>query len=201
MREAAGEGGNEQLDVTGLPRLADVTWQPPAPRWLLARLAGPVVAAALVVVAAVAVARSPLGAGFALAAGLPALAVVVVAGALRALEVRRTGFAVRERDVSLRRGVVATSESTAPYARVQHVRIERDPLERRLGLASLHLRTAGGGIELPGLHADDAERLRALVVERAGAHAELERADDDADAADADADGDAADAVPLRHEP
>ena len=75
---------------------------------------------------------------------------------------------VREHDISYRRGVLVRSVQTLPFVRVQHTRITRSLVQRRFGLSTLHVNTAGPDIAIEGLAADDAERLKALVVERAG---------------------------------
>ena len=84
--------------------------------------------------------------------------------------VRRMGFLVRERDLSLRGGLLSITEQTVPFNRVQHVQVDRGPLERVFGLASLSVNTAGGGLgrfRIRGLNMDLAEHLKAVVVERA----------------------------------
>jgi hypothetical protein len=76
--------------------------------------------------------------------------------------------------VSFRSGVISRTVATAPFARVQHVAIHRGPLDRRFGLATLQMRTAGGSISIPGLRAELAETLKQLVADRASELAEAE---------------------------
>ena len=61
-------------------------------------------------------------------------------------------------------------ESTIPYHRVQHIDLEAGPLERRLGLTSLILRTASASSDstVPGIDAGDAEALRARILALVG---------------------------------
>ena len=57
--------------------------------------------------------------------------------------------------------------SVQPLNRLQHVDLQRGPLERMYGLASLVLYTAGtssASISIPGLAAAEAERLRDHLV-------------------------------------
>ena len=64
---------------------------------------------------------------------------------------------------ALRRGRMWHSETRVPASRVQHLDIRRGPIERRFGLSTLLVHTAGTrqhAVALPGLDADDAERLR-----------------------------------------
>ncbi|MDH3294820.1 MAG: PH domain-containing protein, partial [Acidimicrobiia bacterium] len=96
------------------------------------------------------------------------LLLTAVAAVLQTLSVHHLGFLAREHDLSFRRGVIARSTKTIPYNRVQHVAIDRGPVERLFGLSTLRLRSAGGDIGIEGLAVDDANRLKDLVVARAG---------------------------------
>lgn len=67
----------------------------------------------------------------------------------------------------IRRGIWWRSESLVPRSRIQHLDLERGPLERQAGLASLVVYTAGtrmAAVRLPGLALADAERLRDSLV-------------------------------------
>lgn len=83
-------------------------------------------------------------------------------------------FEVRDTDVVLRRGVWWRMTSIVPHSRIQHVDTKHGPLERRLGLSSVVLFTAGtvgASIEIPGLPVGEAAELRDLLASlgRAGA--------------------------------
>ncbi len=114
------------------------------------------------------------------AAGAPAGVFVVPVGALAIgvillawlprLAYRCWAYTVDDRALVLRHGVVFRSESAIPYFRVQHVDIERGPLERAWGLSRLVVRTASATTDatIPGLSEHDAGELRRLILERAG---------------------------------
>lgn len=109
------------------------------------------------------------------AAGGAAAAVVVVgAGGLAwwttDLQWRAWRFEVGDHALHLEHGVLTRHESTIPFHRVQHVDLEAGPLERRLGLTTLVLRTASATSDagVPGLAAADADDLRARILERVG---------------------------------
>lgn len=64
---------------------------------------------------------------------------------------------------ALRRGRLWQNETRVPATRVQHLDLKRGPLERRFGLSTLVIHTAGtrhSAVGVAGLDADDAERLR-----------------------------------------
>lgn len=63
----------------------------------------------------------------------------------------------------LQRGRFWRNETRVPGSRVQHIDIQRGPLERQFGLSTLIVHTAGtrnSAVAVPGLDAGDAERLR-----------------------------------------
>ena len=93
--------------------------------------------------------------------------------------VPRCGYAVRERDVLYRSGVLWRRASLVPFNRVQHTQVASGLLDRRFGLASLTVYAAGsGGLTIPGLGAGTAEDLRAYATERIQAET-LDAANDD----------------------
>lgn len=70
----------------------------------------------------------------------------------------------------LEHGVWTRRRSMTPYYRVQNVEVSQGPLERRLGLKRLTIRTASASTDatIPGLDAEGAEMLRKRILERAG---------------------------------
>jgi membrane protein YdbS with pleckstrin-like domain len=114
------------------------------------------------------------GAGQVVPGLLAALALAVVAGLLvrwwTSLVWRSWQFRVGDGALHLRHGVLTRRESTIPYHRVQHIDLEAGPLERRMGLTSLILRTASASSDstVPGIDADDADALRARILALVG---------------------------------
>lgn len=167
---------NDPLELTALPPVDEETFLPLDPAYLRVRLIGDAIAAAVVVVGSVVVAAATSSL-IPLAIGLGLLVLVALLAVLKWLEVTHLGYLVRDKDFSYRRGVISRAVTTVPFARVQHVSIDRGPIERYFGLATLEMRTAGGGLTVPGVDDDTAARLKALVVDRAGVSADEERSD------------------------
>lgn len=78
-------------------------------------------------------------------------------------------YAVREEDVIYQKGWLVRSTKVCPYNRVQNCSIKSGPLERKRGLASLILYTAGSegaDMRIPGLLQTDAEELRQFILSK-----------------------------------
>lgn len=71
-------------------------------------------------------------------------------------------YAERDDDLFVRRGVAFRRFEVVPYGRMQLVDITAGPLQRQLGLATVHLHTAAPGTQarIPGLVPPEAARLR-----------------------------------------
>jgi membrane protein YdbS with pleckstrin-like domain len=77
------------------------------------------------------------------------------------------GYALRKHDLVFRKGWLFEKLHIIPLKKIQHCQVKRGPLERRYGLASLKIFTAGGAgadITLSGLTQHDAERLKDWLV-------------------------------------
>ena len=79
-------------------------------------------------------------------------------------------FRIGEDALHLRHGVLVRRESTIPFHRVQHIDLEAGPLERRMGLTSLVLRTASASSDatIPGIDASEANDLREQILRLVG---------------------------------
>ncbi|MFD6135646.1 PH domain-containing protein [Isoptericola sp. NPDC056618] len=143
-----------------------VVWQGVSPRLVPARLISTSVTLALPIVAGVvlAVLVSPW---FWLLAGVPA-ALLVWALLLVPRQVRAIGYAERDDDLLIRKGIMFRTLVVVPYGRMQYVDVEAGPLDRKLGIAKVQLHTASASTDadIPGLVPDEAERLRDRLTAR-----------------------------------
>ncbi|WP_287929294.1 PH domain-containing protein [Arthrobacter sp.] len=105
-----------------------------------------------------------------LAWGLPTavLALVLWVLALVPRQVRAIGYAERNDDLLIRHGIMFHRIMVVPYGRMQYVDVTMGPLERALGLSSVHLHTASPGTNavLFGVPAAEAARLREQLSAR-----------------------------------
>lgn len=144
----------------------DVDWLPVSPRLATGRRLAVVAPAALLVVVAVVVAALT-SAWVALLALAP---IVLAAWAWWVIgrQVHAIGYAERDEDLLVRRGVMFRSLVVVPYGRMQFVDVEAGPLARKLGYASVQLHTASPATDasIPGLVPDEAARLRDRLARR-----------------------------------
>ena len=106
-----------------------------------------------------------------------AAAVPLVAGAIAWVVVSRRfrswGYAEREDDLLVRRGVMFSRLSVVPYGRMQFIDVQAGPLERLFSLATVRLHTAAAATDarIPGLERDEAARLRDRLAQLGEAQA------------------------------
>jgi len=147
-------------------------WRTPARQLLRLRRLEVAVPALLAVVALVlAGAVSGYGVAFALAGGVAVLAALLWRFVDR--RYRSWGYAEREDDLLVRRGVMFARLSIVPYGRMQFIDVTAGPLERAFGLATVRLHTAAAATDarIPGLERAEAARLRDRLAELGEAQA------------------------------
>jgi uncharacterized protein len=83
-------------------------------------------------------------------------------------------YQLREHDLVIAHGVFWKSRRSVARGRVQHIDINSGPLERRWGLVQVSIYVAGalGSVgTIPGLRPEEAESLRAAILEGRHEHA------------------------------
>lgn len=109
-----------------------------------------------------------------IALGLACLALAALIGAwMGRARWSRTSWKLDERGLQVRRGLVWRSELLVPRTRVQHLDLERGPIERRHGLATLIVHTAGTrlyALRQSGFLDADAVALRDALLPEAEPH-------------------------------
>ena len=147
-------------------------WRIPSRRLLLLRRLE-VGVPTLLAILALAAAGGTSGSG----AALWFVPAALVAGALLwrfvGRRYRSWGYAEREDDLLIRRGVAFARLSVVPYGRMQFIDVTAGPLERAFGLATVRLHTAAAATDarIPGLEREEAARLRDSLAELGEAQA------------------------------
>ncbi|WP_144765004.1 PH domain-containing protein [Curtobacterium sp. 9128] len=163
----------ERLDEPGLG-LTGVTWTRVSAKLVWTELVQTVLAG--VVVTAGCVLIGVVTGGFGQVAGIVWTLVGIAVGiatlitaVLTPRRVRAIGYALREDDFVLRRGLMWQRFTAVPYGRLQLVDVARGPLDRALGMSELKFVTAAAStnVRVPGIPAEDADDLRDRLVELA----------------------------------
>ncbi len=100
--------------------------------------------------------------------GIPIAGVLAVVWWLQLVSraVRSWGYAEREDDLLIRRGVLVRRLTIVPYGRMQFVDVRVGPIERMVGIATVQLHTAAAATDayIPGLPTEEAARLRDVLT-------------------------------------
>jgi len=163
---------NLEISLEGLPSAETVDWHPLDPNLKkLQQLQGLLVILAIAIPLAFItfVAEVPLVPAISIWSGwLLALAVALV---WPGIALPKRGYVVRDKDILFKKGVIWRSVTAVPFNRIQHVETSSTPFDRKFGVATLQLFTAGGSsgdLKIDGLAADTAEQLRIFVLRKTG---------------------------------
>ena len=83
----------------------------------------------------------------------------------------KRSYAIRERDIIYRRGLLSTNTTIIPFTRIQHVALNEGFIARYYGLAQLQIYTAGGSssdLKISGLSKEDAEKIKSVILLQIG---------------------------------
>lgn len=164
----------ENLEVTleDLPRADAVDWQLLDPNLKkLQQLQGllVVLAAAIPLTFITIIADLPLIPAITIWAAWALITVAVIAWPR--IAVPRRGYVIRDKDILFKKGVIWRSVTAIPFNRIQHVETSSTPFDRKFGIATLQLFTAGGSggdLKIDGLAAGTAEKLRIFILKKVG---------------------------------
>ena len=140
---------------------APVQLRPVSPRFwiarqvLLALYMLPLLGGALVVLALV-------HQGWTIAPPLTVLGLAAMLWLVERGRYRSWGYAEREDDLIVRRGILFRRVSVVPYGRMQFIDVSAGPVDRIFGLATVQMHTAAAASDarIPGLARSDANQLR-----------------------------------------
>jgi len=82
---------------------------------------------------------------------------------------KRRGFALREKDILYKSGVLAEKTTIIPLNRIQHVALNEGVFSRMFGLGTLQIYTASGSsgeIHIAGIKIEQAKVIRESLVQR-----------------------------------
>lgn len=159
---------NVQIDLSALPVVDKLVMTPLEPVYKMVRyISGGIIAIILILISwgltLAEIEWQPYITYLAVFMTVLAIYIVIYNG----LSFRYMGYALREKDISFKSGVLWRSMTTVPFIRVQHCDIKQGMLDRRFGLSKLTIYTAGGqstDLMIPGLSLETAERLKSYIL-------------------------------------
>jgi len=87
--------------------------------------------------------------------------------------VKKRGFAIREKDILYKRGLISTTTTMIPFNRVQHVAMHEGVFSRIFNLAQIQIFTAGGStsdVKISGIEKEKAENIKELLMQKIQNH-------------------------------
>lgn len=166
------EFSNPAIDLTALPRAEELNLQPIEPNyWKVLQLRWLITASVMLIAGSVAIVfiknlQKPLIIGL-VAGGW--LLITILSYWFMRKSFRRTAYAMREKDVLYCTGWIVRRMQVCPFNRIQHCSVHAGPLERRYGLASLSLFTAGSegsDVRIAGLTDAMAASIREFIMQK-----------------------------------
>ncbi len=82
---------------------------------------------------------------------------------------KRRGFALREKDVLYKSGIIAEKTTIIPLNRIQHVALNEGMFSRIFGLGTLQIYTASGSsgeMHIAGIEIEQAKAIKEALVQR-----------------------------------
>jgi membrane protein YdbS with pleckstrin-like domain len=141
---------------------SDVSWTPVSPKLAaVRRVNAAIIFGVLAIVALIALGMS-LGWTYGVLGLLVVAAGFAWAWVLIGRNQRSWKYAEREDELLVSHGIMFRQLVVVPYGRMQFVDVAAGPLERAFGIATVELHTATPATDakIPGLHPDEASRLR-----------------------------------------
>ena len=163
---------NEPFNIQLLPKVEEVALTPIEKTYLtVIRIEWAISSAILLAVAAVLIfsikpLQQPVWITVIVAAWL---ALTIGYAFVQTKSVDHKAYALRDKDVIFRSGWIVQKISICPFNRIQHSSVSTGLFERRFGLATLNLYTAGtddADLQIPGLKESDAFRMKEWITQK-----------------------------------
>lgn len=161
---------NETIDLSLLPKYEEVVLEKPHPNYwkvIVINLSIFLVIVAAFVTSVLFIDESFTANKWYLLGGFVTLAIVLFA--LYRASFKKRGFALREKDIIYKHGIIAETTTIIPLNRIQHVALAEGAIARIYGLATLQIFTAGGAtgnMNIAGIAVEQAKTIKEALVKR-----------------------------------
>ncbi len=95
--------------------------------------------------------------------------IVILTFSIYSASFKKRGYALREKDVIYKSGIIAETTTIIPLNRIQHVALDEGLFSRIFGLATLEIHTAGGStghMKIAGIPLENAKTMKEALVKR-----------------------------------
>ena len=85
------------------------------------------------------------------------------------LSFKKRGYALREKDIVYKSGIIAETTTIVPLNRIQHVALDQGITSRSYGLATLQIFTAGGQtghLHIAGIEVERAKNIKEILLRK-----------------------------------
>lgn len=82
---------------------------------------------------------------------------------------KKRGFALREKDIVYKSGIIAETTTIVPLNRIQHIALDEGIISRSYGLATLQIFTAGGQsghLHIAGIEIEKAKSIKEMLLRK-----------------------------------
>lgn len=163
---------NNEVDMALLPKAEEVELIPIEKEYLkVMRIEWLIISVILLIATGVLMFLSPalqrLPANIFLVAFV--LLVIIVYFLFQTMAFKKKAYGLREKDIIYQNGVIIQQTSICPFNRIQNSSVSSGPFERKYGLATLHLYTAGttgADIHIKGLKEETAQNIKEYIAKK-----------------------------------
>lgn len=160
---------NEVIDLESLPTYETVPLQAPNSNYLKVILLNITVVALIIgaaLIGLLSLDEEIQPAKYYVAIGYLILFLVIYI--LYIISFKKRGFALRDKDIIYKSGIIAETTSIVPFNRIQHVALNEGLFSRMYSLASIQVHTAGASSKLAisGLPLDQAKLIKEAILKK-----------------------------------
>lgn len=158
---------NNALNITDLPRLEELKYYALNPKYLSVSMIYRSIIFLPIIGFAVLNYFEPVP--FFIEIFSAGIAIILIIFMLGYFSFFKKGYAIREKDLSYKSGLIFHKITTVPLNRIQHTEVVHGPIARIFGLAFVKIYTAGGSASdmvIPGIATQEAEQIREYINDK-----------------------------------
>ena len=82
------------------------------------------------------------------------------------LEYKQWKYSINEDSIELIHGIYFVKSAIIPVVRIQHIKTSQGPINKKLGLSSMEIYTAGGVHKIPNINKEKAEEIAKYLKDK-----------------------------------